>query len=742
MAKQVFSLDFNGRNLSVEVGELAKQANGAVLVRYGDTAVLSTACMSNVAKDSDFFPLTVSFEEKLYSVGKIPGGFLRREGRPSEHATLTARLIDRPIRPLFAEGFRNEVQVVNTVLSVDNDCSPEMAAMLGASLALSISSIPFEGPIAGVIVGCVDGQLVCNPTVAQSDVSTLSLTVAGKADAIMMVEAGAQQVSEELMLDALAFGQENIKKLCQFEDEIIKAVGKEKVEIVLYEVPAELKQEIYDFVFDRLKAAVSTEEKQARDEAIDSLTNETVAHFEEKEYESESAKTKTIKMVNEVCTQIVADEVRRLIVEDKIRPDGRACDEIRPLDAQIDLLPRVHGSGLFTRGQTQVLSATTLGALGDNQIIDDLTEIEEKRFMHHYNFPPYCVGETGRMGSPGRREIGHGALGERALKQVLPTEDEFPYAIRTVAEVLESNGSSSQASICAGTLSLMAAGVPIKAPVAGIAMGLIEDGGNYTILTDIQGMEDHFGDMDFKVAGTRDGITALQMDIKVQGLSREILAEAMQQAKKARMQILDVLEACIDKPREHVSEYALKIARLDIPVDKIRDVIGTGGKTINSIIEASNGTKIDINDDGRVLIYHTSQESIDIAVGLIQALTRVAEVGEIYDAKVVRIESYGIFVELFQGTDAMVHVSDMAWERVAKPANVVKMGQTVRVQVTEIDEKGRVNASMKVLMPKPENYEEPIRDYSNNRLFTGGKSNNNRRKNTKSSGNKAKKEEQ
>ena len=735
MAKQVFSMDFNGAKLQVEVGELAKQANGAVLVRYGDTVVLSTACASNVAKDTDFFPLTVSFEEKLYSVGKIPGGFLRREGRPSEHATLTARLIDRPIRPLFAEGFRNEVQVVNTVLSVDNDYSPEMAAMLGASLALSISNIPFEGPIAGVIVGYVDGQLVCNPSVEESERSLLSLTVAGKADAIMMVEAGAQQVSEELMLDALAFGQENIKKLCEFEDEIIKAVGKEKMEVVLYEVPADLKKEIYDFVFDRLKAAVSIEEKLARDDAITALTDETVAYFDAKEYESETAKAKTLKMVNEVCTQIVADEVRRLIVEDKIRPDGRAVDEIRPLDAQIDLLPRVHGSGLFTRGQTQVLSATTLGALGDNQIIDDLTEVEEKRFMHHYNFPPYCVGEVGRMGTPGRREIGHGALGERALKQVLPSEDEFPYAIRVVAEVLESNGSSSQASICAGTLSLMAAGVPIKAPVAGIAMGLIEDGGNYTILTDIQGMEDHFGDMDFKVAGTRTGITALQMDIKVQGLDRKVLAEAMQQAKKARMQILDVLEGAIAKPREHVSEYALKICRMDIPVDKIRDVIGTGGKTINSIIEASNGTKIDISDEGRVLIYHTSQESIDIAKGMIEALTRVAEVGEIYDAKVVRIESYGIFVELFPGTDAMVHVSDMAWERVAKPANVVKMGQTVKVQVTEIDEKGRVNASMKVLMEKPENYEEPIRDYSNNKLFTGGRSNtrnnNNRKKDNK-----------
>ncbi len=717
MAKQVFSMDFNGRNLSVEVGELAKQANGAVLVRYGDTVVLSTACMSNVAKDTDFFPLTVSFEEKLYSVGKIPGGFLRREGRPSEHATLTARLIDRPIRPLFAEGFRNEVQVVNTVLSVDNDCSPEMAAMLGASLALSISNIPFEGPIAGVIVGCVDGQLVCNPTVAQSDVSTLSLTVAGKSDAIMMVEAGAQQVSEELMLDALAFGQDNIRRLCEFEDEIIKAVGKEKVEIVLYEVPAELKQEIYDFVYDRLKAAVSTEEKQARDEAIDSLTNETVEHFEAKEYESEAAKNKTIKMVNEVCTQIVADEVRRLIVEDKIRPDGRAVDEIRPLDAQIDLLPRVHGSGLFTRGQTQVLSATTLGALGDNQIIDDLTEIEEKRFMHHYNFPPYCVGETGRMGSPGRREIGHGALGERALKQVLPSEDEFPYAIRTVAEVLESNGSSSQASICAGTLSLMAAGVPIQAPVAGIAMGLIEDGGNYTILTDIQGMEDHFGDMDFKVAGTREGITALQMDIKVQGLDRKILGEAMAQAKKARMQILDVLEAAIDKPRDHVSKYAPKIAKLMIPVDKIRDVIGTGGKTINQIIEASNGCKIDISDEGRVLIYHQDQESIDIATKMVEDLTRTAEIGQIYNAKVVRLESYGAFVELFPGTDALVHVSDMRWERVEKPSDLYKIGDIVDVKVTEIDDKGRVNASIKELLDKPEGYSEPVKDYSRKKLF-------------------------
>jgi len=728
MAKQVFSMEFNGRPLSVEVGELAKQAGGSVLVRYGDTVVISTACASNVAKDTDFFPLTVSFEEKLYSVGKIPGGFLRREGRPSEHATLTARMIDRPIRPLFADGFRNEVQVVNTVLSVDQDCSAEMAAMFGASLALCISNIPFNGPIGGVIVGRVDGKFIINPTVAEAEVSDLNLTIAGTSDAIMMVEAGAKEISEEDMLDALMFGQEHIKTLCEFEEKIIAEVGKPKMEVVLYEVPAELKTAIYDYVYDRLKADVSIKDKLECNNTIDALTKETVEFFEAKEYESEAEKNKTLKMVNEVCTQIVADEVRRLIIEEKIRPDGRAVDEIRPLDAQIDLLPRVHGSGLFTRGQTQVLSVTTLGALGDNQIIDDLTEVEEKRFMHHYNFPPYCVGEVGRMGTPGRREIGHGALGERALKQVLPSEDEFPYAIRTVAEVLESNGSSSQASICAGTLSLMAAGVPIKAPVAGIAMGLIEDGGNYTILTDIQGMEDHFGDMDFKVAGTREGITALQMDIKVQGLDRKILGEAMEQAKKARMQILDVLEAAIDKPRDHVSKYAPKIAKIMIPVDKIRDVIGTGGKTINQIIEASNGCKIDISDEGRVLIYHQDQESIDIATRMVEELTRSAEIGEVYDAKVVRLESYGAFVELFPGTDALVHVSDMRWTRVEKPSDLYKIGDTVKVKVTEIDEKGRVNASIKELLEKPEGYSEPVKDYSRKKLFGSNNNKGDRKK--------------
>jgi len=709
MAKQVFSTEFNGRKITVETGELAKQAGGAVLVRYGDTVILSTATASNVAKDTDFFPLTVSFEEKLYSVGKIPGGFLRREGRPSEHATLTARMIDRPIRPLFAEGFRNEVQVVNTVLSVDQDYSAEMAAMLGASLALGVSNIPFNGPIAGVIVGMIDGQFIINPTVEEAEKSILSLTVAGTKDAIMMVESSAKEISEDTMLQALMLAQEKIAELCAFEEKVIKQAGKEKMEVVLYEVPADLKKAVYDYVYDRMKAAVSIKDKLECNNTIDALTNETVEYFGTKEYESEAAKAKALKMVGEVCTGIVADEVRRLIVEDKIRPDGRKVDEIRPLDAQIDLLPRVHGSGVFTRGQTQVLSVTTLGALGDNQIIDDLTEVEEKRFMHHYNFPPYSVGEVGKMGTPGRREIGHGALGEKALKQVLPSEDEFPYAIRTVAEVLESNGSSSQASICAGTLSLMAAGVPIKAPVAGIAMGLIEDGGNYTILTDIQGMEDHFGDMDFKVAGTRVGITALQMDIKVGGITANIMKEAMAQAKKARFEILDVLEKAIAEPRKELSAYAPKICKMNIPTDKIRDVIGAGGKTINSIIEAANGVKIDISDEGRVLIYHQDQASIDIARKMIEELTKSAKIGEIYDGKVTRVESYGCFVELFPGCEALVHISDMRWERTEKASDLVKIGDNVTVQVKEIDEKGRVNASIKALLEKPEGYVEPAK---------------------------------
>ena len=704
--KEVFDFDFYGRKLSIETGEIAKQAGGSVLVRYGDTVTLSTACASSVAKDTDFFPLTVSFEEKLYSVGKIPGGFLRREGRPSEHATLTARLIDRPIRPLFAEGFRNEVQVVNTVLSTDTDCSPEMSAMLGASLALCISNIPFDGPIAGVKVGYVDGEFIVNPTVEQMSRSEIELTVAGTKEALNMVEAGAHEVSEDLMLDALMFGHEKVKELCEMEEQIIAKVGKEKMEVVLYEIDPRVKEYVNENGKTRLEQAVSIHDKLESYAAQESITNEMKEHFANDSELSEKEADKLVKQTNEYCTQIIADEVRRLISDEKIRPDGRALDEIRPLNSQVDLLPRVHGSAMFTRGQTQVISVTTLGPLGDNQIIDDLTDVEEKRFMHHYNFPPYCVGEVGRMGSPGRREIGHGALGERALLQVLPSEEEFPYAIRTVAEVVESNGSSSQASICAGSMSLMAAGVPIKAPVAGVAMGLITTGENYSILTDIQGMEDHYGDMDFKVAGTRDGITALQMDIKCKGITREIFKEALAQAHKGRMEILDNMAQAIAEPRKEVSKYAPKMVTFTIPTDKIREVIGTGGKVINDIIDKCDQVKIDIDDDGKVVIYHTSKEAIDKAKAMIDEITKEAKVGEIYDATVVRLEKFGAFVELFKGTDALLHVSKIKHERVDKVEDVLKIGDKIKVKVMEIDEKGRVNVSAKELLPKPEKSEK------------------------------------
>lgn len=709
MAKQEFHLDFCGRGITVETGEIAKQADGAVIIRYGDTVTLSTACASNQAKEGiDFFPLTVSFEEKLYSVGKIPGGFLRREGRPSEHATLTARMIDRPIRPLFAEGFRNEVQVVNTVLSVDQDASPEMAAMFGASLALCISDIPFNGPIAGVKVGRINGELVANPTVAQMEESDIDLTVAGTAQALNMVEAGAKEVSEEDMLAALMFGHEQIKKLCAFQEEIVAACGKEKREIELYAVDETIDREVRANFEAQIRAAVSIKEKLERYGKIDDLTDEAAQMIANKEYESEKDQNNAVKQAREICRSIEADEVRRLIIEDKVRPDGRQIDEIRPLNSQVDLLPRVHGSALFMRGETQVLSTTTLGALNDNQIIDDLTVVDSKRFMHHYNFPPYCVGETGRMGNPGRREIGHGALGERALAQVLPSVDEFPYTIRTVADVMESNGSSSQASICAGTMSLMAAGVPIKAPVAGIAMGLIMDdnSGKYTVLTDIQGMEDHFGDMDFKVAGTKNGITALQMDIKVTGITKNIFEEALAQAHKARLEILDNMLACIPCPREQLSPYAPKIAMMNIDPDKIKDVIGPGGKMINEIIAQCDNVKIDIDDDGKVVIYHNDYDTIEKAKQMISDIVRVAKVGDVYAAKVVRLEKFGAFVNLFGNTDGLLHISKISHHRVDKVEDVLKLGDIIDVKVTEIDNKGRINVSAKALLPKPKAEEE------------------------------------
>ena len=710
MSKKVFELDFEGKKLIVEAGEIAKQADGAVLVRLNDTVVLSTACASDEAKDTDFFPLTVGYEEKQYAIGKIPGSFLRREGRPGEHATLTARLIDRPIRPMFSEGFRNEVQVVNTVMSVDLDSTPEMTAMFGASLALSISDIPFDGPIAGVYVGRVDGKFIINPSVEEKEKSDINLAVAGTSEAINMVEAGAAEVSEEDMLDAIMFGHEAIKKLCAFQKEIIKEIGKPKRSVDLYHVDEAIEKDVRDQAEARLKKSVSIVDKLERYAAIDAIDKEVLDKYEAKKYDNEKEKAKTIMQVHDVLETIVSEEVRRLITEEKVRPDGRKIDEIRPLDAQIDLLPRVHGSAMFTRGQTQVISVCTLGPKTDEQIIDNLTDEDSKRWMHHYNFPPYSVGEVGRMGTPGRREIGHGALGERALSYVIPSEEEFPYTIRCVAEVVESNGSSSQASICASTMALMAAGVPIKAPVAGIAMGLISSGpldGNhpYTILTDIQGMEDHYGDMDFKVAGTDDGITALQMDIKIKGITKEVLREALAQAHGARAQIMKVIKGAISEPRKDVGKYAPKLAQMKIDVDKIRDVIGQGGKVINDIIAKCDNVKIDIEDDGHVIIYHMNRDAINKAVKMIEDIVREAKVGEIYEGTVVRIESYGCFVNLFGDVDGLCHVSKLAHRRIEHPKDVVKLGQKLKVIVTDIDEKGRINLSHKEFEPKPEKKE-------------------------------------
>jgi polyribonucleotide nucleotidyltransferase len=690
--KHVFSIDWAGRPLTVEIGQLAKQANGAVLVRYGDTVVLSTATASKEPKNVDFFPLTVNYEERLYAVGKIPGGFIKREGRPSEKAILASRLIDRPIRPLFAEGFRNEVQIVSMVMSVDQDCSPEMAAMFGSSLALTISDIPFEGPIAGVTVGRVDGEFVINPSVAQMEKSDMHLVVAGTKDAINMVEAGADEVPEEIMLEAIMFGHEEIKRLVAFQEEIAAKVGKEKMEVVLYELDPQLEAEIRELAEADIKRAVQVPEKLAREAAIDEVKANVLAKYEEQEADEE-----TLKQVNEILHKLVKEEVRRLITEEKIRPDGRRVDEIRPLSSAVGLLPRTHGSGLFTRGQTQALSVCTLGALGDVQILDGLGIEETKRFMHHYNFPPFSVGETGAMRGPGRREIGHGALGERALEPVIPSEKEFPYTIRLVSEVLESNGSTSQASICASTLAMMDAGVPIKAPVAGIAMGLVKNGDHYTILTDIQGMEDHLGDMDFKVAGTEKGVTALQMDIKIKGLSREILEEALQQARKGRLEILKHMMQTISEPRKELSKYAPKILTMQINPEKIRDVIGPSGKQINKIIEET-GVKIDIEQDGTIFISSVNEEMNQKAKKMIEDVVREVEVGKVYLGKVKRIEKFGAFVELFSGKDGLVHISELAEDRVGRVEDVVAIGDEILVKVMEIDKQGRVNLSRKAAL--------------------------------------------
>lgn len=694
--KQVFKTTWGGRPLQIEVGQLAKQANGAVLVRYGDTVVLSAAVASKEAKDTDFFPLTINYEEKMYAAGKIPGGFIKREGRPSTEATLTARLIDRPIRPMFADGFRNEVQVTNIVMSVETDCSPAMAAMLGSSLALSISDIPFDGPIAGVEVGRVNGEYVLNPTVEQAEQTDIELTVAGTKQAINMVESGAKEVSEEDMLGALLFGFDAIKELVAFQEEIVQAVGKEKMEVSLLQVDAGLKKEIFDASYGTMKTAVMTEEKLAREDNIEQVKIDIREAYAEK-FAGHEEEDHLLKEVKQITEDLEKDVVRELITIDKIRPDGRKLDEIRPLSSETGLLPRVHGSGLFTRGQTQALSACTLAPLGEHQIIDGLGVEVSKRFIHHYNFPQFSVGSTGRAGSPGRREIGHGALGERALAQVIPSEEDFPYTIRLVAEVLESNGSSSQASICAGTLALMDAGVPIKAPVAGIAMGLVSDGENYTILTDIQGLEDHLGDMDFKVAGTKEGITALQMDIKIQGITEQILKEALTQAKQARMEILEELTSTIAAPREELSQYAPKIEMIQIDPAKIKDVIGKGGDTINGIIEET-GVKIDIDQDGKVSIASSDKEMIQKAIKIIEDLTKEVKVDEVYLGKVVRIEKFGAFVNLIKGKDGLVHISQLANERVNKVEDVLKLGDEVLVKVTEIDKQGRVNLSRKAML--------------------------------------------
>lgn len=720
MGKRVFEKEFYGKKFVVETGEIAKQADGAVFTRFNDTVVLSTACCSDEPKEGDFFPLTVTYEEKQYAIGRIPGGFLRREGRPGEHATLTARLIDRPIRPMFSDGFRNEVQIINTVMSVDLDSTPEMTAMFGSSLALCISDIPFDGPIAGVYVGRVNGQLIINPSVEEREKSDLNLAVAGTCEAINMVESGANELSEDEMLDAIMFGHEAIKELCEFQKEIVKEIGKPKRVVELYAPDETIKNDIYSRIGEKMVKAISIFDKLERQNAMDSLKKEILDDYDSREYKKESDHKKTMLMVNDILENMVANEVRRLITEEKIRPDGRKIDEIRPLNAQVDLLPRVHGSAMFTRGQTQVISTCTLGIKEDEQILEGLSPEDTKRWMHHYNFPPFSVGEIGRTGTPGRREIGHGALGERALSYVLPSEEEFPYTIRCVAEVCESNGSSSQASICASCMALMAAGVPIKRMVSGIAMGLITSGpldGNhpYTILTDIQGLEDHFGDMDFKVAGTEKGVTALQMDIKIKGVTREILHDALMQAHKARAEIREVMKGAISEPRKELSEYAPKFVSFDIDKSKIKDVIGSGGKVINEIIEDCDGVKIDINDDGHVSIYHTKKEALLKAKSIIEDIARIVEIGEEFEGTITRIEDFGAFVSLYGEKEGLCHVSKLANGYVKSAKDVVRVGEKLKVKVIGIDEHGKISLSHKDFLPKQDNAEETKEEDKDNK---------------------------
>ena len=707
--KKIYELDFRGRKLVVEIGELAKQATGSCLVRYGDTVVLSTVVVSKNANVlSDFFPLMVLYQEKLYSVGKIPGGFIKREGRPTEAATLAARMIDRPMRPMFPENFRNEVQVVNTILSVDPDNSPEMAAMFASSLATSISKIPFDGPISGVKVGRINEKFIINPTVDETNNSDIDLTVAGTIDAINMVEAGAKEVTESEMLDALEFGFEAIKELNQFQKKIIDDIGVEKMEYEVLDIPEYLKIDISNMCRDKLDSALRIKGKLEKYQAIDNVKEEVISYYENNNKDLEEKElTILLTKVKLVLEKIEYDLFRSIVVKEKLRADGRNMDEIRPLSASVDLLPRTHGSALFTRGETQSLSVTTLGALGEHQILDGLDLETEKRFMLHYNFPQFSVGETGRYGAPGRREIGHGALGERALAQVIPSEEEFPYTIRVVSEILESNGSSSQASICAGCMSLMSAGVPIKSPVAGIAMGLITYGDDYTILTDIQGMEDHLGDMDFKVAGTKDGICALQMDIKIKGITKEILQEALLKAKIARMKVLKVMLDTIKEPRKEVSKYAPKTLSFMVDPEKIKDIIGKGGEMITKIIQDASGVvsvndvnavKVDLEDDGKVIIYHNNKEIIEKTAKMIKDVIRVPEEGKIYKGKVVKIIDSGCFVEIWPGCDGMVHISELDTKRVDKVIDIANVGDDMIVKCLGYDKKGRLNLSRKAAL--------------------------------------------